>query len=471
MKFTKIVATIGPATESVEMIEKFIRDGVDVFRFNFKHNTVEWHFNLIKQVRAIATKLEKTVGILVELQGTSIRITMPVDQLTIKKGDFLLFGEEAMTGKDPGFSITYPEIITHLEEGQKLLADDGTITFYLRNKDGKTYLQAEADAVLKNRKSLNIPGADFPFAILTQRDYEGLDLAKMAEAEYVAISFVRSAADIKQVRAEIKKREFDAKIIAKIEAQKALDHIDEIVAETDGIMIGRGDLGVELPAEEVPFYQKILIKKCLEKGIPVITATQMLQTMITNPYPTRAEVSDVANATYDLSDAVMLSAESAAGEYPLETVAIMTKIVTFNEQKFMLDNRKKYHYRIENQEAILCDAAYNLYLQYRKELAGFVVFSQSGLTARYLSRYHPHVPQFAFVPNRYVAGLLSLQYGVYPFMQEILADTEFNNDNVLQALVFLKNKNLFKAGDKVIVIHGDRWAVQGGNSTIKMVTV
>ncbi len=386
MKLTKIVATIGPSCDSPEMIEALIQAGVNVFRFNFKHNTIEWHNDRIGRVNRIARQMKEPVGTLIDLQGPEIRVNMPKDEIAYEKDELLVFGAEAFDGKK-GFSISHPEIIRHLKNGQKVLAEDGIHVFFVEQKQGKTFVRARDQGILKNRKNFNIPGADFPFPVLVERDFEGLKLAQRKEIDYVALSFVRSAQDIKVVRKEMEKFKVKAKIIAKIETEKALKDLGEIKRSSDGIMVARGDLGVEMPMEEVPYYQKLMIKQSINEGIPVITATQMLQSMIEDPQPTRAEISDIANATYDLTDAVMLSGETATGRYPEETVRIMAKTVAFNEKKNLVDSRKRFQFSLNDQEAILCDTAYGLHITCRERklpIAGFLVFTHTRRTVRML---------------------------------------------------------------------------------------
>lgn len=477
-KLTKIIATIGPVTDSPEMIEKLIGAGVSIFRFNFKHSTTEWHNERIQRVNAVADKMGVSIGTLIDLQGPEIRINMPDEQIEVKIGDKLLFGESIFqrTSHDQkGFSISHPDIIQHLTNGQSIIADDGAFRFHVEKTASECYLISESKGILKHRKSMNIPGADFPFPVLVDRDFEGLKLAVKGEVDFVALSFVRTAQDLRIVRKEMKKFKMTAKLVSKIETQKALDDIDAIIDESDALMVARGDLGVELPIEQVPFHQKNLIKKCIEKGVPVITATQMLQSMIDNPYPTRAEVSDVANATYDLTDAVMLSGETASGSYPLETVEMMNKTVIFNEKKILDDTRRRFNYPIRDQEEVICDAAYNVYLksEHMGTFQAFVVFTKSGQTAKLVSRYRPKIPVIAITPSKTVADSLTIQYGVYPILTDFIP-TE-NNDvlhvDIRESINYLLEGKMLQHGKKIIVLHGDIWGVSGGTSTIKIVTV
>lgn len=468
-KLTKIVATIGPACESVEQIKALINAGVNVFRFNFKHNILEWHNDRIQRVNTVSAKMGMSIGTLIDLQGPEIRINMPTDQIILREDDLVSFGE----GED--LSISHPQIIHHLTIGQKISADSGSFSFTVEKKNNKTYLRSHSKGILKNRKALNIPGADFPFPVLVDRDFEGLKLAVRNEIDFVALSFVRTADDIRIIRREMKKYNVTAKLIAKIETEKSLKNLDEIIDISDGIMVARGDLGVELPLEEVPYYQKIIIKKSIKKGIPVITATQMMESMIERPFPTRAEVSDIANATYDLTDAVMLSGETAMGAYPIETVKIMSKTLAFNELKNMVDSRKRFDFQVDDQNALLCDSAYGLYLAYRglkEHVAGFLIFTHTGKTVQLLSRYRPLVPIFAFCPTDIISDSLTLQYGVIPISFKLsLKKTEVEKKDVQKAVVYLKEKSLIKKGDVLIVLHGEYWAAKGQTSTVKILKV
>ncbi len=476
-KLTKIVATIGPVTESEEMIERLISEGVNIFRFNFKHNTMDWHSERIERVNKVAKHMGLSVGTLIDLQGPEIRINMPTDFIEVHKNDLLLFGQEAFESKEKGLSISHPEIIEHLTEGQKLLADDGVFTFYVQKKDGKVYLHCESDGKLLNKKSLNIPGADFPFPVLVERDFEGLQVAARNEVDYVALSFVRTATDLQVVRSEMDKYKVHAKIVAKIETKKAIDNLDEIIDYTDAVMVARGDLGVELPIEQVPHHQKVIIKKCLEKGIPVITATQMLQSMVDNPYPTRAEVSDIANATYDFTDAIMLSGETASGKYPVEAVMSMQKTAKYNEQMNMCpDIRTKFDFKIKDQTDIMCDAAYSVYLSSLEEendIQAFVVFTETGRTAQALSRYRPKVPVYAITPDSEIAESLTICYGVTPIPgdQVDLDEKEVDKVGIMKTIHFLFEHKYITFGQKVIILHGDIWGVEGGTSTVKILQV
>ncbi len=474
-KLTKIVATIGPACESEEQIEALINAGVNVFRFNFKHSTIDWHASRIHRVKQVAKKMKKHIGTLLDLQGPEIRINMPTDSIEVKIGELITLGESVFTEKKKGISCSHPDLFEYLKLGQHLIADDGAFSFTVMELKPEVILKCNRAGVLKNRKSLRIPGANFPFPVLVDRDFEGLKMAQRAEIDYIALSYARTADDVLVTRKEMAKYKVVAQIISKIEAKSAIDNLDEIIEVSDGIMVARGDLGIELPLEEVPYWQKIMIKKCIEKGIPVITATQMLQTMVENPFPTRAEVSDVANATFDLTDAVMLSAESASGKYPIETVSMMQHIVKSNETRFSSDTRKQYNFRVEDNEQLLCEAAYNIYrnLENQKnKVTGFVVFTETGRTARMLSRYRPSVPLYALVSSNKIGDMLTVDYGVQPLSHF----TPFTRDLVtakgLEKIVaHLLELGTIKKGQSLVIVYGDEWMQQGKTSTLKLIQV
>ena len=476
-KLTKIIATIGPSCESEEMIEALISAGVNVFRFNFKHNTVEWHKERVTRVQGVAQRMGKHVGTLLDLQGPEIRINIPAQgSLAIKKGDLVYIEVDPNNHPEHGlrFAITHPEVLSHLSPGQKIVIDDGAFTFTVEEAGNFCVMRSESEGMLADRKSMNIPGAEFPFPVLIDRDYEGLDMIADQHIDYVALSFVRTAQDLKVLRQEMGKRKIRARVVSKIEAQKAIDNIDEIIDLSDVIMVARGDLGVELPKEQVPYFQKIMIKKSVEKAVPVITATQMLQSMIKTPYPTRDEISDVANAAYDLTDAIMLSGETASGDYPLESVATMAQTVTYNEDKFPVDTRTRFDFDRPDQASMICNAAYDLYLQFlhrEEEVAAFVVFTQSGRTARLLSRYRPLVPIYTFTPDEIVAHGLTINFGIHPFVRPIPENEQVTSAEILKAIMLLKEQYLVQQGQEVIVVHGDVWAQEGGTSTIKVVAV
>jgi pyruvate kinase len=259
-----------------------------------------------------------------------------------------------------------------------------------------------------------------------------------------------------------------------METKKSLDYLESIIAASDGIMVARGDMGVELPVEEIPYHQKIIIKEAIRKGLPVITATQMLQSMTEHPYPTRAEVSDIANAVYDLTDSVMLSGETAVGKFPVETVQVMKKTAEFNESKNRVDSRLRFNFDLSDNESALCDTAYGLYVTFKKlnrKIGGFLVFTQTGRTVQLISRYRPLCPIFAFAHEKKTVSFLTVHFGVEPFYLKITQKKEVTSKAVFNAIDFLKKRKLIQKGEILIALHGFNWGEKGSTSTISLITV
>jgi len=346
-KRTKIVATIGPASESEEILKKIISEGMDMARLNFSHNSHEWHGEIIDRLRKVSGELSMPIAIMADLQGPRIRILADKD-LEIKNGEIIRVSDVASF---PNFQIpmtnfqTNPNdqiskiifldcanIIDGIEIGNEILIEDGTKKLKITKKE-KDFLEAEVvtGGTIKNHKGVNLPDSDIKLGALTEKDFNDLKFALSKDVDFVAISFVKDAADLKELREKIKEFSPDkvalVKIIPKIERKEAIKNIDEIIDESDVVMVARGDLGIELPESEVIIYQKEIVSKCRQKNKPVIVATQMLESMIENPIPTRAEVSDISNAVIDHADLVMLSGETANGKYPVEAIKIMREII------------------------------------------------------------------------------------------------------------------------------------------------
>lgn len=331
MRRTKIVATLGPVCDTPELITELIGAGVDIFRFNMKHATRDWHDERIALVRELGKKMNRQIGILIDLQGPEIRLETPnKEAVSFRQGEDVIFRLESQTLRD--ICIPTPEVFAALKLGNTILIDDGSVDLVVKEvRENFLRAQISQDYTIKHRKSLNLPGIDVDLPSLVPDDYTKLNMENIKSVDFVALSFTRSQTDVKHLRDQLETRNLKTAIIAKIENQMALDHLDEIVESADGIMVARGDLGVETPLEQLAYNQKRIIKTCLSKGKPVITATQMLHSMVSNRRPTRAEACDVSNAVYDLTDATMLSEETAGGAYPVETVKTMDRILTFTE--------------------------------------------------------------------------------------------------------------------------------------------
>ncbi|HWL11698.1 MAG TPA: pyruvate kinase, partial [Ureibacillus sp.] len=336
MRKTKIVCTIGPASEAPEMLTKLIEAGMNVARLNFSHGNHEEHAVRITTIREVAQKLNKTVGILLDTKGPEIRThTMENGELHLTQGQEIAISMTEVVGNENAFSVTYENLIEDVDQDDKILLDDGLIELRVLSKDldnGLIHTVVENAGLLKNKKGVNVPGVSVKLPGITEKDAQDILFGIEQGVDFIAASFVRTAKDVLEIRELLEQNGGShIQIIPKIENQEGVDNIDEIIQVSDGLMVARGDLGVEIPAEEVPLVQKTLINKCNFVGKPVITATQMLDSMQRNPRPTRAEASDVANAIIDGTDAIMLSGETAAGLYPVESVTTMNKIAEHTE--------------------------------------------------------------------------------------------------------------------------------------------
>jgi len=464
-KSTKIIATIGPSCDSEEKIESLIKAGVNIFRFNFKHNTIDWHSERIKRVNQVAKKMKTIIGTLIDLQGPELRVNLPVEKIKIEKGHLYPFGRQVFEKKILGIALSNFQVEDCLSGGEKVFIADGYFQFEVVKKKDGFYLRSFSEGILKNRKNLNIPQLNLPFSSLIKRDFEGLKLAALHDIDYIALSFVRTKNDILALRKEMKKYEITAKIVAKIETKKALENLTEIINKTDGVMVARGDLGVEVSLEALPYWQKKIINQSLSQGKFVITATQMLESMVTNVLPTRAEISDIANAVYDGTDCVMLSAETASGSYPTEAVSYMKKTIIYAE-KFLEEKpsifNKKNDFRYS-----LCQAAFNISQNLKKNLLGFLVITESGQTAIILSRFRPRFPIFAVTPYQNIAESLTAYFGVFPSVFSYAKKGEITLDSLKEVVVFLrKNYNLKKG--YLVILHGDFWRLKERSSVVRV---
>ncbi len=467
MNHTKIVATIGPASESEEKIEELILAGVNVFRFNMKHGNVEWHSEKVVRVEKVCKKLGKRVAALIDLQGPEVRVDgLPESPFLLNAGDTFWFVGPNSDKK--GVILDHPQVFPSLKEGSTIYADDGFLEFKIieTSKEG-VKVEVVEGGELKNRKTVNFPGISLDFPCLVEKDIELLSLAARHTIDYVALSFVRNADDIKVLREQMDRMKINCAIIAKIEHPDAVQNFEEILAEADGVMVARGDLGIEYPIEEVPALQKMIVNRCIEEGKPVIVATQMLESMHTNPRPTRAEVSDVANAVYDRADATMLSGESAAGKYPVRAVKMMAAVHEKTEPS--ADQLCGCPVDIEpcNQTDALVAAAYDLSLTYDSDsnIKAFVVLTESGYSAQRLSRLRPNLPIFALSNEIPTLDRLELVWGVQPVKYEYAKDEETNTRAVLK---FMEEQQYLHAGEKAIVVYGERWGKSGETSVVRI---
>ena len=463
-KFTKNVATIGPATDSEEVIAKLIDAGMNVARFNTKHSSPEWHQERIARVRKVAAEKNVSVGILLDLQGPEIRINLPREEAFD-----LIEGETCVFTADEKFAshkkVLIPQnVVDTLQVGNMVLLDDGFCELEVVEKKAEYLtLKALGPCTVKHRKTMNIPGITIDMPSLVPADYEQLDgAAKKDLIDFVGLSFVRNKQDIEFLKEELKKRHLQAQIVAKIETQAALDNLEEIIEVSDAIMVARGDLGVEVPYEELAFWQKKIINLCRQAAKPVITATQMLKSMVEQPRPTRAEVSDVANAIYDGTDAVMLSEETTIGKYPVKAVATQAKIAMFNEH---LVHTHLELLPTDNVQEEIATSINSILTDSNLPLSAIVCLTNTGRSARLLSRLHPMLPIIALTRDQETYLTLSLSYGVLPVLFKDQSEL-----NMHSALTYLEKNAILQKGESVIVMHGTKDET-GSTDTISIVKV
>jgi pyruvate kinase len=463
---TKIVATIGPASSSPEVLEKLIDAGLNVTRLNFSHGDRPDHEARVNLIREIAARKGVTVGILQDLQGPKIRTgRFATGSTTLKVGSTFIITSDEVEGNDERVGTTYKELPQDVHPGLALLLDDGNLKLEVIKVVGNdVHTKVIIGGVLKNNKGINIPGANLSTPALTEKDLEDMQTGVELGVDWIAVSFVRTREDVLLARHYMTRYGSTAKLMAKIEKPSAVELFDEILAEVDGIMVARGDLGVEMPAEEVPVIQKQLIAKCIAAGKPVITATQMLESMITNARPTRAEASDVANAIFDGTDAVMLSAESASGAYPVEAVQMMNAIALNTEASLQYRQMYSGNAKPENttQDAVAlaaCEVADTL------EAAAIVCFTATGSSAWRVARNRPDSLIAAFTPSEKVRDQLALARGVEPrFVQQIV-----NTDEMVSlAVKNVREANLAKAGDKIVIVAGVPFGMHGTTNMIRV---
>ena len=456
MRKTKIVCTIGPASESPEVLEQLIEAGMNVARLNFSHGSHEEHAGRIAAIRDAAEKIGKPVGILLDTKGPEIRThTMENGELHLVTGQVIDISMTEVVGNENVFSVTYEQLIEDVDQNDIILLDDGLIELRVLAKDmerGLIHTIVENAGVLKNKKGVNVPGVSIKLPGITEKDAQDILFGIEQGVDFIAASFVRTAKDVLEIRELLEQNNGShIQIIPKIENQEGVDNIDAIIEVSDGLMVARGDLGVEIPAEEVPLVQKSLIKKCNQVGKPVITATQMLDSMQRNPRPTRAEASDVANAIMDGTDAIMLSGETAAGLYPVESVQTMYKIAERTEQA--LDYRQVVSQRSREKEATMTEAISQAvaYTSINLNAKAVLAPTESGNTARMISKYRPGVPIVAVTGSVNTAQMLTLVWGVQPVVCQRVQTT----DEILELAVdeALKH-NYVDHGDVVVITAG-----------------
>ncbi|GBE02269.1 pyruvate kinase [bacterium BMS3Abin08] len=454
MARTKIVCTIGPSTSSDRMISSMIKAGMDVARLNFSHGNHEEHRQYTDAIRRWSHKLQKPVAVLQDLQGIKIRIgNVEGGTVKLRKGQTILLkpGDDVTTSKT--IFISYPALHKDLRKGHRVLLDDGLIELVVTGKKrGAVVASVKEDGLLTNHKGVNLPDSRISLSPFTDKDQDDLAFGIEMGVDYVALSFVIKASDIRKVKEWLSQRGVNIPVIAKIEKPEALIQIDSILDVADGIMVARGDLGVEVPPEEVPLIQKDLIRRANERGKLVITATQMLESMREHLRPTRAEATDVANAVIDGTDALMLSAETATGRYPVESVRMMKRIIEYTERSAVLihGDSSSFSLKLDRDERLslaVADAAVSAAADVRARC--IVAFTRSGFTALLVSKCRPSVPVIAFTPDEAVMRRLSLYWGVRPLQMRPLTHTD---EMVFEVEKTLINRKVARIGSTIILI-------------------
>ena len=464
---TKIVATVGPASRDPVVMGRMIEAGLDVVRLNFSHGLPEEHRQEVETVRTLSAEKGRPVAILQDLQGPKIRVgRFEAGKVNLAEGQKFILHTRGGLGDQNQVGISYPGLPGDVLPGQTLLLDDGNIKLRVVQVFPEEIItEVETGGELKDHKGINVPGGDLAVSALSEKDIADLIFGVELGVDWVALSFVGSREDLQLARHYLNRHGSEAKLIAKIERPGAVARFDEILAEADGIMVARGDLGVEMNPEEVPVVQKRLIAQTRAAGKPVITATQMLESMIANPRPTRAEASDVANAIFDGTDAVMLSAETATGKYPLEAVTMMSKVARAVEsapEYFTWLHAHPVELRPTTQDAIAlaaCQVAESL------PAKAIVIFTTSGSSVWRVARHRPRVPILALTPDPKVRAQLSLAAGVWPVLA---ADPKDTDDMVRLALEKLRETQWTAATDRVVIAAGVPFAIRGTTNMIRV---
>lgn len=446
---TKIVATIGPATSSVEMLEKIILAGVDVCRLNFSHGTYEQHQEVINNIRTVNEKLGANIALLQDLQGPKLRIGKVEGEIHLTENQFILVTTEEQISTSEILYVSYKRLVNDCKLGERILLNDGKVALEFVDKISETTLKAKVIAAgpLSSNKGFNLPDSNLSVPSLTKKDLADLEYGLSQEMDWVALSFVRSADDIIELKRLIALKGTHTMVIAKIEKPEAVANIDEIIKVSDGIMVARGDLGVEVPMQRVPLIQKTIVEKCLAAAKPCIIATQMMESMIVDSMPTRAEINDVANAVLDGADALMLSAETSVGKHPLRVIEIMSSIITDIES-----DRRTYYKGVKptnDSPTFASDEICFTAVRMSDHLnaSAIVAMTKSGFTGFRVASYRPEANVFIFTNNKRLLATLNLVWGVRGFFYDKFVSTDETFQDVID---MLKEANMVQSGQYVI---------------------
>jgi pyruvate kinase len=445
---TKIICTLGPATEKTDALRQLIQKGTDVFRLNMSHASHEWVRNIVPRIRTLAQTAGRPVAILLDTQGPAIRTGELETDLHLKPGDILEFTVRGAKKKEQySVDVNYPGFVKDVSTGDTVLVDNGLLKVVVLGK-GKDRVRTKVltPAVLGSRRHINLPRVHVNLPPLTKKDIADVALAAQLDVDFVALSFVREKSDIEQLRQLLSRKKSNAQIVAKIEDQLAVRSIEKMIESADVIMVARGDLGIECPMEELPIIQRRIVKKCIRLGKPVVIATQLLESMITNRLPTRAEVTDVANAVFEQADALMLTAETTLGRYPIECVEVLNRVAIRIERSGGAGYAKDAMLESVRQKTAASAVALANSLQDSK----LIVFTRHGRMARYTSNLRPQrTPIFAFTPSEQVYRRLALYWGVFPIRIDFTPDPD---KTIASAEKFLRGKKLAAHGKRMVII-------------------
>jgi len=447
MRKTKIICTLGPATESADVLHAMIAAGANIFRLNMSHATHDWVRMIVPRIRAIAKEMDVIVGILMDTQGPAIRTGDLPTKLELKVGDVFEFTVRGGKSEELySVDVNYDGLIDDISAGDVVLVDNGNIHMKVLAKEGiKIRCEVLTSGVMGSRRHINLPGVKVNLPPLTEKDLADVAVGAELHVDYVALSFCREPNDVDVLRKVLREHDSTARIIAKIEDQLAVKNINAIIQTADVIMVARGDLGIECPMEELPIIQRRIVKRCLAKGVPVIVATHMLESMITNPVPTRAEITDVANAVFEQADAIMLSGETTVGKYPVKCVEVMHKVAVRIERSGGAGFAEEAHLDDDRQKTVRSAVS----LANSLPNAKIVVFTRRGTMADYVSNLRPNAPIYAFSPTFEVCRKLVVNWGTFP---HYLAFDPNPNRTISAAMDILVGEGLAKTGEHLVIV-------------------